>query len=205
MKIAVIGTGNVGAALALAFSKAAHQVVFGVRDATAHFKGKEFSEINNIPALNIADAVAQSDVIVISVPGQVAHEAAKQLGDVSEKVIIDTMNAVFIKPAHYSNTTEAILDNSNTKDIVKCFNTTGYENMGNPNYNGVAIDMFVAGDSAKAKLVATQLAKDIGFGEVYDFGGNDKINLIEQFALSWINLAIIQKQGRGIAFKVLKR
>jgi hypothetical protein len=40
---------------------------------------------------------------------------------------------------------------------------------------------------------------------VYDFGGNDKFDLIEQFAFCWVNLAIIQKQGRDLAFKILRR
>jgi len=45
-------------------------------------------------------------------------------------------------------------------------------------------------------------AYDIGFVKCYDFGGDDQVNLLEQFAMSWINLAIIQKQGRGIVFKI---
>ena len=48
------------------------------------------------------------------------------------------------------------------------------------------------------------LAKDVGFGEVYDFGGNDKFDLIEQFAFCWVNLAI-KKNGRDLAFNFEKR
>jgi predicted dinucleotide-binding enzyme len=65
--------------------------------------------------------------------------------------------------------------------------------------------MFVAGDSAKGKEVARQLSSDLGFAKCYDFGGDDKIPLLEQVALTWVNLAIFQKEGRNIAFKVLKR
>jgi hypothetical protein len=53
--------------------------------------------------------------------------------------------------------------------------------------------------------VAEQLAKDLGFENVYNFGGSDKFQLLEQFAQSWINLAIMQGYGRSIAFKILKR
>lgn len=90
-------------------------------------------------------------------------------------------------------------------DVAKAFNTTGFENMADPQYGSQAADLFVAGDSQRAKEIATQLAKDAGFGEVYDFGGDDKAPLIEQFALAWINLAIMQGYGRNIAFKVLTR
>jgi 8-hydroxy-5-deazaflavin:NADPH oxidoreductase len=120
-------------------------------------------------------------------------------------VIIDAMNSVRVKPEPFSNTTEALIKLTNCKDIVKCFNATGAENMANPIYNGKGIDMFYAGDSDKAKKVAEQLAKDIGFENVYNFGGSDKFNLLEQFALGWINLAMMQGYGRSIAFKVLNR
>ena len=63
----------------------------------------------------------------------------------------------------------------------------------------------MAGDSVKAKEVACQLALDCGFADCIDFGKADKVVLLEQFALSWINLAIMQGQGRGMAFKVLRR
>lgn len=50
-----------------------------------------------------------------------------------------------------------------------------------------------------------QLALDAGFGECYDVGGNDKFPLMEQFAFFWINLAMMQGQGRKIGFKLLRR
>ena len=65
--------------------------------------------------------------------------------------------------------------------------------------------MFVAGDSQKGKAVATQLATDAGFANCYNIGGNDKFELMEQFAWFWINLAMFQGQGREIGFKLLKR
>ena len=83
--------------------------------------------------------------------------------------------------------------------------TTGFENMLNPIYHGEGIDMFAAGNSVRAKQVAEQLAKDLGFATCYDFGGDDKVELLEKFALSWINIAIIQGHGRNLAFKLVKR
>jgi len=56
------------------------------------------------------------------------------------------MNIVMGKgPEGFTNTTDAILTNTASRDVVKCFNTTGFENMANPVHNGDGIDMFVAG------------------------------------------------------------
>jgi predicted dinucleotide-binding enzyme len=77
--------------------------------------------------------------------------------------------------------------------------------MKDPSYGDQALDMFLAGSSEKGKSIARQLAKDAGFAECYDVGGNDKFALMEQFAFFWINLAMFQGQGRDIGFKLLKR
>ena len=205
MNIAIIGTGNVGGALAQGLNKAGHRIRLGVRD-LENFKGKDLlqaaPEITVHPVREAADV---SEVIILAAPAQAAAQVAQQLGDVAGKIIIDTMNGVFMRPEGFANTTDAILANCNTPDVVKCFNSTGFENMLDPRYGDQAADMFVAGDSVRGKAVASELARDLGFGEVWDFGGLDKVSLLEQFALSWINLAIMQKNGRNMAFKVLRR
>lgn len=205
MKIAIIGTGNVGGALATKWANKGHEITLGVRD-IHNFKGKELLNNPNTSALNIKDAVQKSDVVLIATPAPMAVEVAQSLGDTSGKVIIDTMNIVMGRgPAGFSNTSEVILANTQTKDVVKCFNTTGFNNMINPVYHNIAIDAFVAGDSSKGKEVAIGLAKDAGFAECYPIGGNDKFELMEKFAFFWINLAMFQGQGRDIGFKLLKR
>lgn len=205
MKIAIIGTGNVGGALATKWANKGHEINLGVRD-TKSFKGKELLNNPNTQALPIAEAVQKSDVILLSTPAPSAVEVVKSLGDTTGKIIIDAMNIVMNRgPQGYKHTTDAILSNTQTKDVVKCFNTTGFNNMQNPNYGEFSLDLFVAGDSEKGKQAAIQLAKDAGFAECYPIGGNDKFELMEQFAWFWINLAMFQGQGREIGFKLLKR
>jgi hypothetical protein len=41
--------------------------------------------------------------------------------------------------------------------------------------------------------------------ECYDLGGDEGIPLLESLAGIWIDLAMVQGQGREIAFKLLKR
>lgn len=205
MNIAIIGAGNVGGALAKAFHKAGHKIFIGSRESLSDKTKKLVEENPEFKILSIDKALEESDVIVIAATPDSVHSIAKSLGDVSNKVIIDTMNSVFKKPEGFKNTTDALLQLTNCKDIVKCFNTTGFENMENPVYEGKGIDMFTAGDSVKGKAIAMMLSKEIGFENCYDFGGNDKFELIEQLALCWINLAIMQKMGRDITIKIIKR
>ncbi|MBL7877478.1 MAG: NAD(P)-binding domain-containing protein [Cyclobacteriaceae bacterium] len=204
-KIAIIGSGNVGGALATKWASKGHEINLGVRDIN-RFKGKELLANPNTEVLTIENAVKASDIILLSTPATATVEVVKSLGDTTGKIIIDAMNVVMNRgPQGYKHTTDAILDNTQTKDVVKCFNTTGFNNMQNPNYDGLALDLFVAGDSEKGKTTAIQLAKDAGFAECYNIGGNDKFELMEQFAWFWINLAMFQGQGREIGFKLLRR
>lgn len=205
MKIAIIGTGNVGGALATKWSNKRHEIFLGVRDIN-NFKGQNLLSNPNTKVCNIHEAVQYAEVILISTPAMMAVEVAKSIGDTSGKVIIDTMNIVMGRgPAGFTNTSDAILANTSTKEVVKCFNTTGFNNMVNPNYGDQVLDAFVAGDSVKGNDIAKLLAKDAGFAECYDVGGNDRFELMEKFAFFWINLAMFQGQGREIGFKLLRR
>lgn len=203
MNIAIIGTGNVGGALATNWSKKGHNINLGVRD-VHQFKGIELLKNQNTKALSINEAVAQSEVIFISTPPTAIIEIIEQMGDVTGKIIIDATNAVRQQPDPYQTVYHCLAEKTKA-EIVKCFNSTGFENMLNPIYNGEGIDMFMAGDSELAKKAAAQLALDAGFGTCMDFGKSDKVELLEKLALSWINLAIMQGHGRNMAFKVVRR
>jgi predicted dinucleotide-binding enzyme len=206
MKIAIIGSGNVGGTLAKKWKKAGHTILVGARFPLSDKNIKLATELGEDCFTSIENAVKQCDVILISTPAPATVEVVKSLGDTTGKVIIDAMNVVMGRgPQGYTQTTQAIIDNAQTTDVVKCFNTTGFNNMQNTNYGDAALDMFVAGDSEKGKAIATQLAIDAGFANCYNIGGNDKFELMEQFAWFWINLAMFQGQGREIGFKLLKR
>jgi len=204
MRIAIIGAGDVGTTLAKRFAEVGHRIFLGVKD-PRNLKPKVKKIISGkITAHSVADAVKNADVIITCVyPTTEIKKIAKEMGDVSGKVIIDAMNTFSGKPEPYNTSTDAFLAWTNTKDVVRCFNTTGFENMKNPIYHGEKIDMFIGGDSIKGKRIATQLAKQIGFGEIYDLGGNESFELMEDIVKTWVGLTKTLK--RDIALKILKR
>ena len=84
-------------------------------------------------------------MIVITTPPEAILQLIPLLGDLTNKVVIDTTNSVRTKPEPYATAFHAIKEIAKAPDIVKCFNSTGFENMLNPIYQGVGIDMFAAG------------------------------------------------------------
>lgn len=205
MNIAIIGTGNVGGALAQQLIKAGHSVLMGAKLPLSEKSIKLATIIGEDRFAAVENAVSQSEVVIITTPPDIVLQLIAQMGNVAGKTIIDATNSIRVKPENYPTVYHAIKSITQSDAVVKCFNSTGFENMLNPIYNGEGIDMFCAGDNVQAKQIAEQLAKDIGFATCYDFGGDDKVELLEKFALSWINLAIMQKQGRDIAFKIVRR
>lgn len=206
MKITILGSGNVGGALAAGLVKAGHAVCFGVRDVHSAKSITAGTRAAGVPLLTVSDACRGAEVIIVTTPPEAVKDLVPQLGDLSKKVIIDATNSVRTRPEPFPTAFHALKALTNSESVVKCFNTTGFENMANPVYPDIGgIDMFCAGNDKPSKSVAMQLAKDIGFGACWDFGGDDKVELLEKFALSWINLAILQGHGRGLAFKVIRR
>lgn len=204
MTIAIIGSGNVGGALAQQWIKAGHTVLVGAKFPLSEKNIKLATIIGEDRFTSVQHAVKQCEVILIATPTQAILELVDMWGDVSGKTIIDATNSIMKTPEPYKTVYECLKEKT-TAQIVKCFNSTGFENMLNPVYDGKGIDMFMAGDSEPAKEIATQLALDAGFGSCLDFGKSDKVELLEKFALSWINLAIMQGHGRNIAFRIVRR
>lgn len=205
MTIAILGSGNIGGVLAKGLLKAGHAILVGAKFPLSEKSIQLASQIGEDRFAVVERAAQQAEVIIVTTSIDAVVSVAKQLGDCKEKIIIDATNAVFKKPEPYSNGFDALKSETNCTDIAKCFNTTGFENLANPVYQTSSIDMFCAGSSTKAKQTAQKLALDLGFANCYDFGGDDKVPLLEQLALAWINLAIVQKNGRDIALKIVKR
>ena len=205
MKIAILGTGNVGSALGKGWIAADHSVRFGVRNPGSPKTQKIQELIQDARILSPEEAVADTDVLVVTTPPEAVLDLIPRLGDLSGKIIIDATNSVRTRPGSYPTAFHAIKALAPSAEVVKCFNTTGFENLADPVYKGTGIDMFAAGNSLAAKQTAGQLARDLGFENCYDFGGDDKVELLEKFALSWINLALMQGYGRNMAFKLIKR
>jgi predicted dinucleotide-binding enzyme len=208
MRIGIIGAGSVGGALGRGWVRAGHEVRFGVRDASSP-KVQALLAETGAQGASVAEAAAASEVVVLATPWEGTREAVRSAGGLAGKIVFDCTNALapqFAGLVHGAGSSagEEVASWVPGARVVKIFNSTGANNMADPDFNGVAATMFYCGDDAEAKTVAARLAADLGFDPV-DAGALDQARLLEPLALLWIRLAYAQKQGRDIAFKLMKR
>jgi 8-hydroxy-5-deazaflavin:NADPH oxidoreductase len=213
MKIAIIGPGNVGGALATAWAqKTDHEVFLGARDPKAEKTQKLLSAIGGrARAGTPADAAAAADIIVVSTPWPATEAAIRSLGNIKGKVILDTTNpltrgadGITLEIGHSISGGEKVQGWAAGASVFKTLNTTGFGNMANTDYKGGKPVMFVAGDDVANRPKVMNLVSELGF-EVIDAGPLRNARLLEAHAMLWIDLALVRGQGRDFAFSILRR
>ena len=210
MKIGVIGAGNVGGTIGRGWAHKGHEVLFGVRDPRDAKVADLLAESGNkASAGSIRQAAAFGDVVALSTPWAAAREAIQMAGDLSGKIVLDCTNplrsdASGLDVGHTTSGGEMVASWAENARVVKIFNMTGFGNMADPRYGAEAATMFLCGNDAEAKDVASKLAKDLGFDPV-DVGALREARLLEPLAMLWIHLAFVQGMGTGIAFKLMRR
>ena len=213
MNIGIIGAGNVGGALGKRWSSAGHQVKFGVRNSQDAKIAKLLKECGgSATAGPVAQAAAFGEIVVLTTPWDGTKSAIEAAGNLSGKILVDCTNplplgANFMEGltiGHTTSAAEEVAKWAKGAKVVKAFNTTGANNMANPNFGQDKLVMFVAGDDADAKGKVLQLSNALGF-ESIDAGPLRQARLLEPVAMLWISLAYAQGLGPNIAFKLLRR
>ena len=166
MKIAIIGSGNVGQALAGSATKAGHDVALSAGD-PAHAE-ETAKKTHARAAKSSSDAVKDAELVVIAVPANKVGEVVMSLRDeLDGKVIVDVTNRLDMKdPARNIDGTSAAEEIQKTAPrakVVKAFNYAFASNMANPKVDGTNLDAYVAGDDDQAKAKVADFARSIGF------------------------------------------
>ncbi len=202
MKIAIIGAGNVGSTLGSGWAKHGHEVTFGVRDP------KKTDSSTTTKVVTVMEAAQSSDVVVLCVPARAVADALQSTGDLTGKIVLDATNPLLpdlsdVDTPPGTSGGEKVAAQTRAP-VVKIFNTNGYHNMANPDYNGVRATMLYCGDDAGAKRIAAGLARDLGF-EPVDAGPLKHAHLLETLAVLWITLSRKQGYGVNFVFQMLRR
>lgn len=192
MQLAIIGSGNVGKALAGSFTRAGHTVTLTASNpehATA-----AAAETGARAAASNQEAVQSAEVVVLAVPYPAVDAVLADAGDaLAGKVLIDPTNRV--DPADPGR----VLDGSSAAEqiqarlpgaaVVKAFNTVFASRQADPVVDEVALDGYLAGDDDQAKRTVAELLSSIGLRPV-DAGPLVMARVLEGMALLNITLQI---------------
>ncbi|CAN5746143.1 NAD(P)-binding domain-containing protein [soil metagenome] len=190
MRVAIIGTGNVGAVLAGTLRRAGHEVVLAARDAA---KTRQLAEqVDGEAAETPSDAVGAADVTILAVPYGALAEVA---GDIREaaagKVVIDLTNP---GPAIESGASaaEQLAEMLPGAHVAKALNTLFSSFMADPDLRQQRVDALFATDSEEARDLLAELLASLGFRPLH-VGGLTAARQME--AMAWLNIQLQLRHG----------
>jgi predicted dinucleotide-binding enzyme len=193
MKVAVIGAGNVGKALATSITRAGHAVTISA--STPENAKQAADAVGASSASSNVAAASDADVIILAVPYVSAGSAvADEIREaVAGKTIIDVTNP--ISPDYSGLATSGISGAEEFQKqlpdahVVKAFNTIFASNQANPTR---AIDGYVAGDDADAKQTVMSLVDSMGFTAL-DVGALSGARFLE--GMAFLNIGLNAQNG----------
>ena len=173
MRIAIVGTGRIGANAARLFAKAGHEVVLSFsRDQD---KLEALAAELGGRAASPREAVQAAEVVFFSVPWRIVDDVLEQTGSLAGRIVIDTTN-------QYGRGGWEDLGGGTAAQVnaarmpgaryTKAFNTltSGFQAEAAGRTGRDRVVMFLCGDDEEAKRVVAGLIDDAGFTPV-DMGG----------------------------------
>jgi len=208
MRIAVMGSGNVGQALASGLQAKGHSVTLATREPTRPELGAWSAE-TGVSVDDLASAAAGAELVVLATAWSGVAEALATAGahNLEGKVLIDVTNPLRftdrleLAVGHGDSGGETVQRLAPGARVVKAFNTVGFELMVDPDVPDGPPTLFVAGDDADARSVVAGLAASLGWA-VHDCGDLRAARLTEPLAMLWIEHALRTGQ-RTHAFRLL--
>lgn len=209
MKIAVLGTGMVGRAVAGRLSELGHDVTIGTRDPNATTARTDTDWMGNGPfsewstehpevgLATFADAASGAELVVNALSGAATLSV---LASVAEH-LIGTVVLDIANPLDNSTTppTLTVKDTDSLGEqiqhahpealVVKALNTMGHPLMVNPTQlAGGDFTAFVSGNDAEAKALVTKLLASMGHRDILELGDITTARGSEMLLPIWLRL-----------------
>ncbi|MFQ6173064.1 NADPH-dependent F420 reductase [Oryzobacter sp. R7] len=210
MKIAVLGTGMVGRALAGRLDDLGHDVVVGTRDPGATLARTEPDAMGTPPfatwhaahapvgLATFAAAAADAELVVNASSGAATLEVLALAGaeHLAGKPLLDIANPLDFSagfpPTLFVKDTDSLGEQVQRAfpqaRVVKALNTLNADLMVDPAALGTSTSVFVSGDDATAKAVVTGLLTAFGHDDVIDLGGIETARGTEMLLPVWLRL-----------------
>ncbi len=203
MKIAIIGTGNVGSALAKGFAKSRHEIHVGSRNT-------ERKRHQGLLVESSKKAAEWSEITVLAVPHSAAAEVIGSIGPetLRGKVLLDVSNALGpdmnLAIGFTTSAAEEIAKMAPGAMVVKAFNTVFAQNQSTGRLGSERLTLFVAGDDRGAKEKIMALGEEIGF-EPIDAGPLRAARYLEPMGVQLIKLGYENKMGPSIGYRLVRQ
>lgn len=203
MNISILGAGNIGGSLGKKWIESGNRVAFGVRDLGSPKAAAMKTYLDDQAAMTgVTQAIAAGEIILFATPwAAVAAIAAENAEALSGKIIIDATNNF---GAPVVNNVDTIISRVPTAKVYRAFNALGWENFANPDYKGVAVDLFYCGADSADRTILEDLITEVGLRPVY-VGGQEMLPVVDALGTLWVTLAFRRGWGRGVALKLIER
>ncbi|HET7646632.1 MAG TPA: NADPH-dependent F420 reductase [Candidatus Limnocylindria bacterium] len=193
MKVAIIGAGNVGKALAGSISRAGHEVTISA--STPESARQAADAVGVAAAESNVDAASRAGVVILAVPFVGAgSEVAREIRDaVAGKTVVDATNPLKADASGLATTGTSAAEEFQKllpdARVIKAFNTIFAANQASPSPE---IDAYVAGDDGDAKQEVIGLAESLGFTPL-DVGSLQTARALE--AMAYLNIGLNAANG----------
>jgi len=211
VKVGVIGSGDVGKALARGFLMLGHEVKIGSRDPEklADFVGSAGERASSGTFEEVAKF---GDLVVLATLGGAAESAINMAGksNFDGKVVIDATNpldfstgAPRLSVGFNDSLGEQVQRLLPKARVVKAFNTVGNAHFVKPDFPNGPPTMFIAGNDEESKRLVSQICEHFGW-DVSDLGGIESSRYLEPMCMAWVAHGVHSKSWNH-AFKLLKK
>ncbi len=198
MRIGILGTGNVGRALAAGWGGAGHEVVLGSRRPGAPEVRAALVPVlgENVRVSDLDAAVADAEVVVNATPGTVSVPLLGSVGPaaLAGKVLLDVAVGFGADGTLYhlvESLGEELQRTFPATRVVKTLCTVDAGVMVAPGSLDGPSTVFLSGDDEGAKRTVGGLLRDLGWtaDSVLDLGGIGTARGQEHFALLFLGIA----------------
>lgn len=212
MRVGILGSGDVGKALARGFVSRGHHVTIGSREPA---KLADFAREHGdrLSSANFEQTATVAELAVVATLFSGTQSALQMAGpqNFAGKVVIDATNPLKFEPGKppalslsgNDSAGESIQRWLPDARVVKAFNTVGNAHFVGPHFPGGPPTMFVAGNDDAAKNKVAQIAESFGW-EVVDAGPIQASRYLEALAMLWIDYGIHTGTFQH-AFKLLRK
>ena len=195
MKIAIIGAGKAGGALARASVLAGHSVTVSSKD-PSHAEAKA-TETGARAVPNVREALKGAEIIVLAIPYAALDSFAAENADaLADKVVIDVTNRMsrpnVANSVDGTSAAEQLQAKVPRAKVAKALNYALAVRQADPHIDGLALDGFVAADDPEAKEKTLAYVGSLGFRPI-DAGSLGMARALEAMAI--LNMALQMQNG----------